>query len=72
MRGLSVGAMTPLWGRLRELTMPVAYVVGERDEKFQAIGERVAMDCPVCELSVVGGGHGLPLENPEAVASVLR
>jgi 2-succinyl-6-hydroxy-2,4-cyclohexadiene-1-carboxylate synthase len=72
MRGLSVGAMAPLWGRLGELRMPVAYVVGERDEKFRAIGERVMRECPGCDLSVVAGGHGLPLENPEAVAAALR
>lgn len=69
MRGLSVGAMTPLWDRLEEFEMPVTYVVGTRDEKFRNIGERFAAECPVCTLTVVEGGHGLPLENPEAVAT---
>jgi 2-succinyl-6-hydroxy-2,4-cyclohexadiene-1-carboxylate synthase len=72
MRGLSVGAMAPLWGRLGELAMPVVYVVGERDEKFRAIGELLAAECPGCTLSVVQGGHGLPLENPDAVASAIQ
>ncbi len=71
MRGLSVGAMAPLWRRLAELSMPVAFLAGTRDEKFRAIGERVATECPVCRLAVVEGGHGLPLENPEAVATLL-
>jgi 2-succinyl-6-hydroxy-2,4-cyclohexadiene-1-carboxylate synthase len=71
MRGLSVGAMTPLWGRLGELAMPMTFVVGTRDHKFTAIGERVAAECAVCALAVVEGGHGLPLENPQAVAAIL-
>jgi 2-succinyl-6-hydroxy-2,4-cyclohexadiene-1-carboxylate synthase len=71
MRGLSTGAMTPLWDRLEELMMPVTFIVGTRDEKFRAIGERFAAECPACTLSVVEGGHGLTLENPEAVAAAL-
>ncbi|HXD54431.1 MAG TPA: alpha/beta fold hydrolase [Solirubrobacteraceae bacterium] len=72
MRGLSVGAMAPLWERLGELEMPARFVAGDRDEKFRAIGERFARECPVGELLVVAGGHGLPLENPDAVAASLR
>ena len=72
MRGLSVGAMAPLWGRLGELEMPVTFVAGARDEKFRAIGERFERECPGSELVVVEGGHGLPLENPGAVAAVIQ
>jgi 2-succinyl-6-hydroxy-2,4-cyclohexadiene-1-carboxylate synthase len=72
MRGLSVGVMGSLWDRLGELEMPVMFVVGTRDEKFRGIGERFAAECPACTLNVVGGGHGLPLENPEAVAACIN
>ena len=72
MRGLSVGTMTPLWDRLGELAMPVTFVAGTRDEKFRAIGERFARECPGSELRVVEGGHGLPLENPGAVAELVQ
>lgn len=72
MRGLSVGAMTSLWGRLEELEMPVTFVAGTRDEKFRAIGERFAAECPAATLRVVEGGHGLPLENPEAVSASIE
>jgi 2-succinyl-6-hydroxy-2,4-cyclohexadiene-1-carboxylate synthase len=71
MRGLSVGAMTSLWDRLGDLKMPVTFVAGTRDEKFRAIGERFAAACPACMLTVVEGGHGLPLENPKAVTASL-
>jgi 2-succinyl-6-hydroxy-2,4-cyclohexadiene-1-carboxylate synthase len=71
-RGLSTGAMTSLWDRLGELEMAVKFVVGTRDEKFRAIGERFTVECPGATLSVVEGGHGLPLENPEAIADLLE
>jgi 2-succinyl-6-hydroxy-2,4-cyclohexadiene-1-carboxylate synthase len=72
MRGLSTGAMTPLWDRLGELYMPVSLVVGERDAKFRALAERALALLRHGSLSVLSGGHGLPLEDPSAVASLLE
>jgi 2-succinyl-6-hydroxy-2,4-cyclohexadiene-1-carboxylate synthase len=72
LRGIGTGEMRPLWNRLPELTMPVALVVGDRDVKFQELGRRMAQLLPDAQLLVVPGGHGLPLENPEAVAEVLE
>ncbi len=72
LRGLGSGEMEPLWGRLAELTMPVTVLVGERDAKFRALGARLRAELPDGELVVVAGGHGLPLENPEALARVLQ
>jgi 2-succinyl-6-hydroxy-2,4-cyclohexadiene-1-carboxylate synthase len=71
LRGIGTGEMQPLWSRLAQLTMPVAILVGERDEKFKALGRRMAELLPRAELAVVPGGHGLPLENPAAVAAAL-
>ncbi len=73
LRGIGTGAMTPLWARLGELTMPATVVAGERDAKFTALGERLADELPAGQLVIVpGAGHGLPREAPEAVAAVLR
>jgi 2-succinyl-6-hydroxy-2,4-cyclohexadiene-1-carboxylate synthase len=72
MRGLSVGAMRPLWDRLGELPMPVTLVAGARDEKFTLLLARAQALVPRAELTVLEGGHGLPLENPEGVAGVLE
>jgi 2-succinyl-6-hydroxy-2,4-cyclohexadiene-1-carboxylate synthase len=69
--GIGSGEMAPLWGRLSELTMPTVVVAGERDVKFQALGRRMTELLPHAELLVVPGGHGLPLENPAAVARAL-
>jgi 2-succinyl-6-hydroxy-2,4-cyclohexadiene-1-carboxylate synthase len=72
LRGIGTGVMAPLWERLAELTMPVAVLAGERDEKYVALGERLAAALPNGELTVVpGAGHALALEAPAAVAAVI-
>jgi 2-succinyl-6-hydroxy-2,4-cyclohexadiene-1-carboxylate synthase len=71
LRGIGSGEMPPLWNRLAELAMPVTILVGERDAKFQALGERMAGLLADAELLVVPGGHGLPLENAPAVAEAI-
>jgi 2-succinyl-6-hydroxy-2,4-cyclohexadiene-1-carboxylate synthase len=71
LRGVGTGEMQPLWGRLPELAMPVIVLVGVRDAKFQALGLRMMGLLSDGELLVVPGGHGLPLENPSAVAQAL-
>ncbi len=68
MRGIGTGEMQPLWPRLGELRMPVTVIVGERDQKFLALGRRVVELMSNGQLSVVSGGHGLPLENPGSLA----
>jgi 2-succinyl-6-hydroxy-2,4-cyclohexadiene-1-carboxylate synthase len=72
MRGLGTGEMAPLWHRLGELQMPSAFVAGERDAKFRAIGERMVGSMPDARLIVVAGGHRLLLERSGALAEVLQ
>ena len=71
LRGIGTGAMDPLWARLSELSMPVTVLVGDRDEKFKALGRRMVAELRDGELEVMAGGHRLPLENPAAVAEAL-
>jgi 2-succinyl-6-hydroxy-2,4-cyclohexadiene-1-carboxylate synthase len=71
LRGIGTGEMQPLWRRLGELAMPATVVVGERDEKFRALGRRMAELLADAELVVLAGGHGLPLENPRGLAGAL-
>jgi 2-succinyl-6-hydroxy-2,4-cyclohexadiene-1-carboxylate synthase len=72
LRGLGTGTMEPLWGRLGELAMPVTVVVGERDARYGALGERLVGAIPDARLVVVpGAGHGLPREAPAALARAL-
>jgi 2-succinyl-6-hydroxy-2,4-cyclohexadiene-1-carboxylate synthase len=72
LRGLGTGEMQPLWARLGEIELPTTVVVGERDAKFQALGERMVALLPCAELRIVAGGHALALENPAAVARALE
>jgi 2-succinyl-6-hydroxy-2,4-cyclohexadiene-1-carboxylate synthase len=72
LRGLGTGEMQPLWDRLGELPMPVTVLAGERDAKFRALGERMVGLLPDARMVVVGGGHGLALENPAAVAGAIE
>lgn len=72
LRGVGTGAMAPLWERLGELTMPADVVVGEADDKFRALGERLCAALPDARLTIVpGAGHALPLEAAAAVAAVV-
>jgi 2-succinyl-6-hydroxy-2,4-cyclohexadiene-1-carboxylate synthase len=63
----SLGAQDPLWSRLREISCPVLWCVGERDGKFQALGERAAGLMANAELwTAPGAGHRVPWDAPEA------
>jgi 2-succinyl-6-hydroxy-2,4-cyclohexadiene-1-carboxylate synthase len=71
LRGIGTGEMQPLWDRLGDLRMPVTVLVGTRDAKFQALGERMVGLLADARLLVVPGGHGLPFEAPEAVVEAI-
>jgi 2-succinyl-6-hydroxy-2,4-cyclohexadiene-1-carboxylate synthase len=74
LRLAGTGAQDPLWARLAELAMPVLVVVGADDQKFTSLGHRLASGVgPNARLAVVAGaGHALHLEQPTAVADVVR
>jgi 2-succinyl-6-hydroxy-2,4-cyclohexadiene-1-carboxylate synthase len=72
LRGLGTGALPSLWERLGGMRMPVRLVVGERDEKFQAIAGQMAAVIPDVEVAVVPGvGHAVHLEAPARVAEII-
>ncbi len=60
-------------GRLAEITLPTVAIVGECEMPgFRAYAEEAAAGIPGARLEVVeGGGHLLPLEEPERVAAVI-
>ena len=73
LRGLGTGAMAPLWNRLGELTMPAVVLVGARDTKFRALGERLCATLPDVRLDIApDAGHSVQLEAPDAVVHALR
>ncbi len=72
LRALGTGALPSLWDRLSQLQVPVGLIVGERDQKFRAVAERMAAALPMAHLNVVAGaGHAVHLEDPAAVAAII-
>ncbi len=72
LRGLGTGTLPSLWDRLGELAVPVELIVGERDAKFRATADRMALALPDARLHVVpGAGHAVHLEDPWAVAALI-
>ena len=73
LRSLGTGTQAPLWSRLVHVEAPVLVLAGERDDKFGALGERLAASLPHAELAIVAGAaHAAHLERPEAFLDVLR
>jgi 2-succinyl-6-hydroxy-2,4-cyclohexadiene-1-carboxylate synthase len=73
LRLCGLGQMPSYWDTLGQLTVPTTLVVGEQDEKFVAIAERMLERLPAAALTVVpGAGHNLLLEKPREVLDVIE
>ncbi len=59
----SLGAQEPLWDRLGKISIPVLWVAGENDTKFNALAERAVSLIPNARLAIApGAGHRVPWE----------
>lgn len=69
----SKGLQQNLVPKLAELkSPPVLFLSGEKDKKYQQIGDELAELCPVVESRwVEDSGHRVPWENPEFFVQVL-
>jgi 2-succinyl-6-hydroxy-2,4-cyclohexadiene-1-carboxylate synthase len=66
------GAQEPIWDRLAEIAVPVLVLAGERDDKFVAIGRRMAASLPRAAFeTVAGAGHAAHAEQPEPTADAI-
>lgn len=73
LRLAGAGVQLPLWDRLAELTVPVLVVTGATDQRYQALGRRLAAAVPNGVFAVVpGAGHAVHLEQPALCARVVR
>ena len=74
LRALGQGAQEPLWERLDDLRPPFVPAAGVLDEKYIDIAFEMAgrVGPHVHPVLIGGAGHAVHLENPEAVASLLR
>jgi 2-succinyl-6-hydroxy-2,4-cyclohexadiene-1-carboxylate synthase len=70
---LGLGQMPNYLLRAQEIHIPVEILVGERDTKFQSVGEHLAAQAPKGELLIIQGtGHNVVLEQPEVVANQIK
>jgi 2-succinyl-6-hydroxy-2,4-cyclohexadiene-1-carboxylate synthase len=74
LRLAGTGSQAPRWTDLPRLTMPVLVLAGERDERFVALGRRMAQEIgPNAEFATVpGAGHAAYREQPDAFLAGLR
>jgi 2-succinyl-6-hydroxy-2,4-cyclohexadiene-1-carboxylate synthase len=69
LRGMSTGRQPSLWQRLAGHRHPLLLVVGERDRKFVAINQAMAMLGATIQLDIIPqSGHVVHLEQPTAFA----
>lgn len=72
LRLAGTGTQAPLWDRLIEISCPVLLLVGQQDQKFRAIAERMATALPNAELQAIDdAGHSVHLEQPERTVDAL-
>lgn len=69
----SKGIQQNLTPRLAELkNLPILFVSGEKDQKYQGIGEKLAKSYSVINVQVIAdAGHRVPWENPESFSRIL-
>lgn len=73
LRTAGQGAMPPVWDRLADLDVPVLCMAGALDERYVAVGRRMASLLPGGTFRTIPGtGHAPQLEAPDAVADELR
>lgn len=70
LRHCGTGSMQPLWDQLAGIDCPVLVLAGEFDDRYVALGARMADAIGAnAEFAVIGGaGHSVHLEQPEATA----
>jgi 2-succinyl-6-hydroxy-2,4-cyclohexadiene-1-carboxylate synthase len=74
LRDAGTGTQAPLWSELPTLSMPVLVLAGARDDRFAAVGRRMADAIgPNATFAVVpDAGHAAHRERPAAFVGLLR
>ena len=73
LRGLSVAVQPVLWEALPRLQIPALFIAGADDAKYRAVADRIAtLGAPWERAVCPGAAHAVHLEQPEAVAGLIR
>lgn len=68
----SLAKQADLQSWLKNTSLPVLYMCGEQDLKFQAIGAQLATHCTSVTQKILAGGHNLHRANPEFMAAAIQ
>jgi 2-succinyl-6-hydroxy-2,4-cyclohexadiene-1-carboxylate synthase len=72
LRTCGTGTQESLWPRLGEIRCPTIVLVGEHDQKFTELGERMVTSIPDSRLAVIpDSGHSVHLEQPDATVAAI-
>ncbi|KAM7271199.1 hypothetical protein ACFE04_030413 [Oxalis oulophora] len=83
--GLSIGRQPPLWGDLKNCSVPLSLIVGEKDRKFKAVAREMYSEVFQSEghegtnpgskfhevVEITDCGHAVHLENPLSIISAV-
>ena len=73
LRGFGQGQEPSYWDELAQLPMPVRLVVGAQDAKYVQRANEMASVIPDGQVVVLPGiGHGIPVEDPQALVREVR
>ncbi|NEO28745.1 MAG: 2-succinyl-6-hydroxy-2,4-cyclohexadiene-1-carboxylate synthase, partial [Kamptonema sp. SIO4C4] len=63
LRYCGTGVQPSLWDKLSQLSQPLLLLVGEQDQKFLGINQKISQHCPTAQLQVIKNcGHNIHLE----------
>ena len=73
LRAAGTGVMAPLHDDLKSCAVATVFVVGAEDPKFTWIATELAARMPKADIAVIDyAGHAAHIEQPDAVAAVIR
>ncbi|WP_320151851.1 2-succinyl-6-hydroxy-2,4-cyclohexadiene-1-carboxylate synthase [uncultured Tolumonas sp.] len=68
----SLAKQADLYPWLKNTSLPVLYLCGKQDLKFQAIAVQLATHCSSVTQQILAGGHNLHRADPESMAAAIR
>ncbi|RBW71331.1 2-succinyl-6-hydroxy-2,4-cyclohexadiene-1-carboxylate synthase [Bacillus taeanensis] len=72
LQGMGTGIQPSLWDKLSSLEIPILLVVGEKDEKFCVIAEKMKNLLQNAQIKKISqAGHAIHLESPQTFVTII-
>ncbi|MDB9314871.1 2-succinyl-6-hydroxy-2,4-cyclohexadiene-1-carboxylate synthase [Spirulina sp. CS-785/01] len=73
LRYCGTGVQPSLWEKLPQLSSPLLLLVGDKDQKFLRINQKISQTCPTSQLQVIENcGHNIHLETPHRFSYTVK